>query len=68
MQVVMSWSKSSTFIIGRDVTFDENFMLQLKKGSIVDETFLEEASKQVEFKSKDSGVHEKAPVELVYDA
>ena len=40
-------TKSIKFVVSRDVTFDENFMLQLGKESFVDATSLgEEASKQ----------------------
>jgi len=45
--------KSPKFIISRDITFDENYMLQPRKESIVDITGSgEEASKQVELGAK----------------
>ena len=44
--------KSPKFVIYKDVTFDENFMLQLRKKSVVDVTGTrKEASKQVELES-----------------
>jgi len=41
--------KSSKFVISRDIIFDENFILQPRKESVVNTTdSREEASKQVE--------------------
>jgi len=45
--------KSSKFVISRDVTFDENYMLQSRKESVVDSTGSgEETNKQVKLESK----------------
>ena len=62
--------KSPKFIISRDVTFDENYMLQPRKETVVDITGSEEeASKQVELESKvTKGVQESTRVEPVNDA
>ena len=62
--------KSPKFVISRDVTFDENYMLQLRKESVVDITGSGgEASKQVELESKvTEGVHENTRVEPDNDA
>ena len=49
--------KSLKFVISRDVIFDENFILQQEKETVVDTICLkEEASKQVELESKFAGV------------
>ena len=45
--------KSLKFVISMDVIFDENFILQPKKKSVVDTTCSgEKTSKQVELESK----------------
>ena len=62
--------KSPKFVISRDVTFDENYMLQPRKESVVDVTGSgEEACNQVELESKvTEGVQESTRVEPVNDA
>jgi len=62
--------KSPKFVISRDITFVENYMLQLRKESVVDITGSgEEASKQVELEGKvTEGVQESTHVEPVDDA
>ena len=62
--------KSSKFVIRRDITFDENCMLQPRKESVVDITDSgEKASKHVELESKvTEGVPECTCVEPVDDA
>ena len=62
--------KSPKFVISRDITFDENYILQPRKESIVDITGSgEEVSKQVELESKvTEGVQESTRVEPVNDA
>jgi len=62
--------KSSKFVISKDITFDENYMLQPRKESVVDITGSgEEANKQVELESKiTEGVQESTRVEPVNDA
>ena len=62
--------ESLKFVINRDVIFDENYMLQPRKKSVVDITGSgEEASKQVELESKvTEGVQESTHIESVNDA
>ena len=62
--------KSPKFVISRDVTFDENYMLQPRKESVVDITGSgERASKQVKLDSKvTKGVQESTRIEPVNDA
>ena len=62
--------KSPKFVISRDITFDENYMLQPRKEFVVDITgSREEASKQIVFESKvTEGVQESTRVEPVDDA
>ena len=62
--------KSPKFVISRDVTFDENYMLQPRKESVVDFTGPgEKTIKQVELESKvTEGVQKSTHVEPVDDA
>jgi len=62
--------KSPKFLIGRHVTFDENFIFQWRKKYVIDSTGLgEEASKQMKLESKVSEeVQESTHVEPVDDA
>ena len=62
--------KSSKFVISRDIIFDENFILQPRKESVVNTTdSREEASKQVDLESKiTEGVQESTRVEPVDNA
>ena len=50
--------KSPKFVISRNVTFDENCMLQPRKEYVDITGSGEEASKQVELESKVTGVQE----------
>ena len=62
--------KSPKFVISRDITFDENYMLQPRKESVVDIIGSgEDASKQVELESKiTKRVQESTCVEPINDA
>jgi len=62
--------KSPKFVISRDATFDENYMLQPRKKSVVDSTYSgEAASKHVELESKvTKGVQKSTHIESVNDA
>ena len=62
--------KSPKFVISRDITFDENYIFQPRKESVIDITGSgEKASKQVDLESKvTEGVQESTRVEPVNNA